>query len=147
MRRIFQKRWLTLLMAVAWFSAAAIQDLAPALSALVPETKTGVEAAVIEMPGKEHATCHHHPQGCPANCLCAKTTVPVEDARADILSGDPAWVECSEARAVSAPAFAVYLPEIYSPARLFESSEAFATPGSARARDPFRSAPFKVPLV
>jgi hypothetical protein len=144
MRRGFQKRWVTVFTALLWFSAAGLQGLAPALSAFLVH---------------HVATCSHHPEGCPAQCLCPKTGFAGDE---ESVSPDPseigalslearlhetAWVECSEARAASAPVFAVYLPEAVVQARWVEPSSPFPRAEPASARGVLPAPPAKIPIA
>ena len=160
MRQAFRKRWITGLTASLWFSAALLQGIAPALSAFIPAHKTEAEAAAIDL-GDSHRqeACHHHPQGCPADCFCPKTGFVGEETSgnpdpfgsgggaAGVRLHETAWVECSEARAVSTPVFAVYLPESGRGIPVFDISESLVTRAQATVRAVFRAPPAKIPIV
>jgi hypothetical protein len=141
-----------------------VHALNPLLSAFIPEPKSEVEVHAIEAPSEAHAgTCHHHPQGCPADCFCPKTGFVGEEVSASpvepgegavrVTSGatshlvETSWVECSETRAAAAPAFAVYLPEPAREIAVFETSETFVISQPACARDRLRAPPAKIPIV
>ena len=155
MRDTFQKRWVTIFAASLWILAASVQSLAPALTAFIPAPETEVEAAAIQMDSHRQGTCNHHPQGCPADCLCPKTgfvgekvsKTPEHPGVADARLTGTSWVECSEARGMTAPSFAVYLPEAAREIRIFEISEPFVTPAPAPAREGLRAPPAKVPIA
>jgi hypothetical protein len=156
MRQGFRKRWATIFAASLWAFAALLQGLTPALSAFIPGPKTEIEAQAIDREGaRRQGICDHHPQGCPADCFCPKTGFVDEAVSED--SGpsstpearltEASWVECSETRAASAPAFAVYLPETSVEAPLFESPESSIRAEPVSAREVARARPAKVPIA
>lgn len=67
--------------------------------------ETEVEAARIRAGGAAER-CHHHPEGCPRECLCPK----IQDSPGEETPGvrETAWVQCNEGKAMGEPpAFAV----------------------------------------
>lgn len=160
MQRIFQKRWVTVFVASLWLSAALLHGFAPTLSAFIFKPKNEVAAQAIDMTGAHRqGTCHHHPQGCPSDCLCPKTGFVGEEVSESHpepgLQGAPvaarlmetSWVECSESRAASSPTFVVYLAEPTREISVFEISEALVIPPPASARAGLRAPPTKIPIV
>jgi hypothetical protein len=115
-------------------------------------SRTAVELAAIDTP-KSLETCHHHPQGCPKDCFCPKTTVRVEaaeDASAPVsgILQESSWVNCNEEGSTStAPAYAVFVAEpgvhVFL-TMLIVGTVAQATRGEVRA---VSNPPQKIPIV
>ena len=153
MRGIFRRQWVRVLAITLWVSAAALQGLAPAVSAFVSAPETEVQAAAIHLSGHGSPTCTHHPEGCPAHCLCPKTGfvgAGVSEQKAGAPGArlyESSWVECSESRAVSAPVFAVYLPAFAGEISVAPLSETRVTAAAARPRGAFLLPPAKVPIA
>jgi len=162
MRSPLRQRGILVLAMSLWGLAALMQGLAPALSAFVPEAAESsesaslspVEAAAIHSKHHRLAICPHHPQGCPAKCLCPKTGF-VDDEEPEVgtfsrparLFDGTAWVECEESRAAVSPVFAVYLPEVQEDWVVTVVSNTVSPEAPAWPRAAALAPPAKVPIV
>jgi hypothetical protein len=155
MRGAASPRWVLILAMSVWALAATLQGVAPIVSALIPNPGSEVRASEIEVAGHRLATCAHHPQGCPAKCLCPKTGfVGDESSQAsgsssghDRLSAGATWMPCSEARSVAAPEFSVFLPVLPSIISVTIESNTFAPDAPALPRAAAAAPPAKIPIV
>jgi hypothetical protein len=138
---------------MAWAMAALLQGALPLLSGFHPFGETAVESAAIKLSEHRLEICVHHSQGCPATCHCPKTgfveTSPsrTDDGKTSGRLGETSWAQCSESRAVSAPAVAVYLPaqrpRVFVPA----NAEPLTAPAPAFASTFSPRPPPKIPIV
>ena len=115
-------------------------------------TDLTVKDVAISVP-KMIATCPHHPDGCPKDCMCPKTFLTLgghddDERRASGSLHEPAWVTCSENGPESLSfSSAEFLPStsgvdlIFAFVFLFQTRELFVPP------NPLREPPQKIPIV
>lgn len=115
------------------------------------ETSTLVSESAITLSGQETKTCHHHPEGCPADCFCPNTSAgkasPDEVSAPGALSG-PTLTQCTEESAKRSVTFMAHLfpfPEVDHV--LWESASSLI-PAAARAPvDRSPDLPQKIPIA
>jgi hypothetical protein len=105
-----------------------------------------IEAAAAPAP-----VCHHHPEGCPADCHCPKFAPEnpgLENAGlADGTLSEPTLVQCTEgkAKALSAPALVPFWPPVFPDMFAVHASLPSWPSGSESLLDPPSDPPRHVP--
>lgn len=108
--------------------------------------------AEVAITVKTIETCHHHPHGCPKECLCPKTLVTIgeESGTPAENSGtlhEPAWVTCTEQGPESlTPSFAVFIPESICILPVFKATVFHMVDGVNFIPDTFQKPPQKIPI-
>ena len=98
-------------------------------------------------------TCHHHPHGCPKECLCPKTLITIGEkgcapAENPGTLHEPAWVTCTEQGPESlTPSFAVFIVENTCTLPILETVTMAKTDGRISMPETFQEPPLKVPIV
>ncbi len=111
-------------------------------------TKTTRDVA-ISMP-KTIVVCHHHPRGCPKDCLCPKTHVAAHDNHSQTAGtlNEPNLVNCTEQGAQSTvQGFAVFIPEPAFSMRDFTAFIFRLSDGKTLRPSPVQKAPQKIPIA
>jgi hypothetical protein len=110
-----------------------------------------VEAQRIEVAASPAPVCHHHPEGCPADCHCPKIVpeplAPGQPIPAGESMREPSLVQCTEGGPQAKPPalVACWLPEIPGLREPFPSESAAWPALSASPLDPDRDPPGHVP--
>lgn len=105
----------------------------------------------IGVQGRERKACHHHPAGCPKECLCPNSTAAGEHPENRLSLGDlsaPALTHCTENASGSDLWFGNLLFP-FSPweLTLHESASALKSAASRPPADRFPDPPRKIPIA
>lgn len=149
LKRPWARKGILLLLGL-WTLAPLAALLHPVAFVEVHEIPSEVEVHRIDAPSASPPpVCHHHPQGCPADCHCPKV-VPEKSADAVPVAGalrEPALVQCTEgqAKANGSPVMMVlWLPEVPTPLVGIAFRPAWPS-GCPSPLDPLRDTPWHVP--
>ncbi len=98
-------------------------------------------------------TCHHHPHGCPKDCMCPKTYLTVGDDEqggqpASGIVREPALVTCTEHDSENLTStFSVFLPESSLAIRIAGICLPHSLTREIISQSPLGEPPQKVPIV